>query len=356
MSHRKRYGPAFQSLESRLPMAGNVTVVIEGNDVIITGDDAANAIFLGPGQVSGSTMDGEPTSINGTPNGFFNFGNLTGNHFVRMHGGGDFVRTVAEKPKGLVIDLGTGNDKLECDSFRTGTELIVDGNDGDDAIILMVNDPRTRNTVGTSATVRGGAGGDLIEWTNLDAMNEVAVHGGAGSDLMRARGGEVRNILFVNGEADSDRIEMESTRTRVLALHGEGGFNAFRIDHCTTHGGAAVHSGNEADFVEVIVSSAPDYFAFLTGGGSDHLVLNDARTGWLGVITGAGSDFVDIPANVVEHFYAEMGEDHDTLKIRNLTLRQSALLDGGPGGDVLDVSMSTFGFRELRNWEVVTGI
>ncbi len=190
---------------------------------------------------------------------------------------------------------------------------------------------------------------------NAGAGLELVVTGGAGSDSIKLQGGSVGNILLINGEADSDRIEVRSARNQIMALHGEGGFNAFIIDHCTTNGGLAVHSGNEADSVQSLSSGAPDYVAFLMGGGSDYMIITQPNTNWLGLFTGDGSDYV-VMGGAFDQIYADMGNDHDSLQVVNTTLRQSALFDGGAGGDVFEVINSTFAFRALSNWEVLKGV
>jgi hypothetical protein len=347
---------SIQLLESRLPMAGNVTVTLQDGLVTITGDDAANGVFITNTGVESLEMEGAPTSINGVPGGSFDFG-VQRSIRVQMGGGGDFVLCGSHEMFDLVAELGSGNDSFRGHQVDSTKELIVDGGDGDDSIVMTGEDRLNRfsNTAGTSMILHGGAGGDLVDLVNAGAGLELVVTGGAGSDSIKLQGGTVGNILLINGEADSDRIELRSTRTHVMALHGEAGFNAFIIDHCTTNGGLAVHSGNEADSVQLLSSGAPDYVAFLMGGGSDYMIITQPNTNWLGLFTGDGSDYV-VMGGAFDQIYADMGNDHDSLQVVNTTLRQSALFDGGAGGDVFEVINSTFAFRALSNWEVLKGV
>ena len=85
-----RYTPRrFERLETRHTLAGNVTVQLVNGDLIVTGDAADNEIQLSsfghPMEVTGRNDDsGNPTSINGVPNGTFDAAGLTGNTVIRM--------------------------------------------------------------------------------------------------------------------------------------------------------------------------------------------------------------------------------------------------------------------------------
>src|SRR4030095_3490840 len=88
----------FECLEPRHMLAGNVTAQIVNGDLIVTGDAADNRILVsslgGPMQVTGmNDSSGNPTSVNGVPNGTFDASGLTGNTLIRLLDGADSVAT-----------------------------------------------------------------------------------------------------------------------------------------------------------------------------------------------------------------------------------------------------------------------
>jgi hypothetical protein len=364
---------SFESLEIRALLAGNVTASINDGIVTIIGDDAANAIRVGSQGFSGQTMEGAPTSINGVPNGSFDWGPGAFGIRIQMQGGGDFVRT-DNTVFSLVADMGAGNDNFLGFIMRTSTELIVDGGDGDDAITLTGQERlnRFRNTIGTSAVLRGGAGGDLIDLTNTDASRELVIYGGAGSDLIKTLGGSVSNLLYISGEAGSDRIEVSQYRIQnYLTLDGGEGFNSFKVDTASPEIGMAVYSGSDADYLETN-GGALGYTAFIMGGGNDYMIVTIAGfvgTDWLGLIMGDGADYV-VVGGAIDQLYADMGSGDDGLQVVNTKLgraiddftnvtprpSKSGYFEGGPGGDFLQVINSLFDFSVLRNWEGASGI
>src|SRR5687768_5181411 len=108
-----------EALEARAMMAGNVTAQLVDGDLIVTGDGANNAIRFehsgGTHLLVGENDDaGNPTSINGVPNGSFDYTALTGSAVARMHDGNDRVSLnfTASFPGALVIETGAGDDRI----------------------------------------------------------------------------------------------------------------------------------------------------------------------------------------------------------------------------------------------------
>jgi hypothetical protein len=125
-------------------LAGNVTAELIDGDLIVTGDGVDNRIGLyGPAgnlsMVHGEDdAQGNPTSINGIPNGSFNLDELTGDVVIRMGNGNDTVFFTGTFPGTLVIEGNSGNDYVwSFHGASIADELIIDAGPGANEISLV---------------------------------------------------------------------------------------------------------------------------------------------------------------------------------------------------------------------------
>src|SRR3954465_6274485 len=99
MARRRRKGRscAFESLEDRSLLAGDVTASILNGNLLISGDKFANGITLAPGTaantvvVTGVNAGMGATNVNGASNGAVTLSGFTGSLTIRMKGGNDNV-------------------------------------------------------------------------------------------------------------------------------------------------------------------------------------------------------------------------------------------------------------------------
>jgi hypothetical protein len=158
-------------LEARRLLAGNMRVEAEHGDLEIRGDRFDNCIEITQDAmtheitVTGcNDAHGNPTSINGAPNGsfttggsvftmdtfsdeedFFGEGDVTDDIRINMRGGDDSVLISGgvDVPDDLSIETGSGDDTVDLDDVIVGDDLRVEtgsGNDHVDAEALTVND------------------------------------------------------------------------------------------------------------------------------------------------------------------------------------------------------------------------
>ncbi|MEX2139733.1 MAG: hypothetical protein WD894_10760 [Pirellulales bacterium] len=116
-TRRRLFG--FEPLESRAMLAGDVTVSVEGDNLIVIGDDNPNTVFIEGASVAGSYVI---ESDDGT-NLFFN-GQLQGGAFIVTEAGGK-----------IIIDLNGGDDTLGINNISVD-QLIIETDDGDDLVGL----------------------------------------------------------------------------------------------------------------------------------------------------------------------------------------------------------------------------
>src|SRR6187401_1944081 len=155
----RRKAIAFEQLESRELMAGNVVASVQGNMLLLWGDGEANGVTLTYNagskkyQVTGKDAGGSPTTINGLDTAQAgNTVELGGAKTVAayLNGGDDDFNFGSPQAADMVIakwfsvSMGEGNDKVTLGmagnepggaaptttSLRTGTSLGIDLGNG----------------------------------------------------------------------------------------------------------------------------------------------------------------------------------------------------------------------------------
>src|SRR5436190_1533437 len=110
--------------------AGNVEARVEGQHLILTGDDSDNNIIV---QEGGIVTGRAGTTINGSSD---SFGGAGVSISIKMKGGNDFVRVDADSGQTVYrevkIDTGMGDDIIEILGVRVTDETRIDTGDGDD--------------------------------------------------------------------------------------------------------------------------------------------------------------------------------------------------------------------------------
>jgi hypothetical protein len=200
MTPRKKTRPAasrplrFESLEKRQVLAGNVTALLSGANLLITGDGAANDIlveglpgFPGRVRITPQTNAGGPTTLNGQTAAliFPSFGDIR-------------------------INLGNGSDALEFNSDPGVTDtlpgnLVIDGGRGDNDISI------SNYTIGGSLVVRNSTGIDSVLIDNTDVGVDINVSSDASTGLQTTQiqgGSSVGRDLILSNRAGDNTIEI----------------------------------------------------------------------------------------------------------------------------------------------------
>jgi hypothetical protein len=113
---RKRRFFGFEPLESRAMLAGDVTVRVDGSDLVVTGDDNPNTVLIeGTGIAGQYVIQGDDTNV------FYN-GQLQGAAFIVTGATGN-----------IIVDLNDGDDSLGINNVNVD-RLIIDTDDGADII------------------------------------------------------------------------------------------------------------------------------------------------------------------------------------------------------------------------------
>lgn len=175
-----------ESLENRELMAGNVTVTLEANEVIVRGDGQSNQVEVfqldnGAYRISG--LNG--TTVNGR--GFADRNSSDRDLRIFMGGGDDLVflgNNLARRAmvmEDLQIDMGTGKDGLAIANVQTTDNQFATvrmGGSENEADILAVH----RSTFKTGLSFDMGGGDDQVEFVKTTVNGKLEGRLGAGKD------------------------------------------------------------------------------------------------------------------------------------------------------------------------------
>lgn len=226
------FGFEVESLESRKMLAGNVDVIVSGdNSLVITGDSADNDIVVTvlAGDIRVLDRGGETVTNGG----------LTG-----------LAATDLNK---LTITMKGGNDR-----------------------VVVTSDVSAQGRV----RMTGGSGTDRLVFTG-DAGDKLQIIGGTGDDLVAVDGGATvaGTFTLIGGGGDDDlRILRATANGKVIVKAGGGDDNA-RVDDATFTSDVKVNMGHGADTMNVGSAGAPTASTFgpkttlAFGGGDDVLVI-----------------------------------------------------------------------------------
>jgi hypothetical protein len=241
--------------------AGDVTADIDPTtrELRITGDTSANDIEI--------TWDG-------TPGGYI----VTGRDGTTVNGVASFS---AQSARGILVNLGAGNDRIAVTQARVRGALRVRGDEGDDEIVL--NGVRLRGR----AALRGGAGADKVTVLNQCVFNSTFNFlGDTGEDSVEAHDSEFRNRVRVDTGQMNDTLLFEGCNWQGQArfeVETRVGDDRMEINGCDFDNRVDVEMGRDDDDLILDSSDFHDDVDFDGGSGDDDISIR------------SGVDFRDVP-------------------------------------------------------------
>lgn len=379
-----------EMLESKLPLAGNITATLAGGILTLSGDAANNSLYLtGAGGVvraigQGTTVNGQAlaqfngvTDIDVLTNG----GNdavtgvnltLTGSLYVRLDSttaGNDSISLVSVNLGGS-LDIGT--DPTDANGFvnsSAGTDLVSLTNItvGDDIYVAtgrigaaapgaardtIVGNRITANNNNVAranfSQFQTGQGPDSIALANLNINSNLFVD--ASPDFGNSSAADVVSVSFatINGALDirTDDVFNGNSRGNDVAT-----VNAVSADslNLSTQGGNDVVTVLNSTFGTPPFGVAQFISAINAGGtgGADRDTVTITNTdffGGLNLTTGVDADYVTItlslfygPGVVAQHTAFDLGDGNDIFTFNSNQIDDLALIQlfGGLGTDVM---------------------
>ena len=289
---------AFQQLETRALMTGNVAVVVQNHSLVITGDNKDNSIEIfqiGSGQYKIINTDGT-TTVNhqSTPQIFTG---ITGDFKIDLKGGNDVLSIdtgsgglpTISIPRNLNINLNNGNDVVYVSKAVVGGGLSMTGGNGNH--VLYVFD----STIGNSSVNAGtndlsfklGSGNIVADVFNTTIQRDVNVNmsGNVIVDLQNAKIGRDLNEKFSSNHSK---------------------YNLLEVFGGTVARNATLTTGDSADSISLNGLTVGKKLQIKTGNGDDTVVLGGFDTNHIGT---------SLPPLAVhaDQVLVDLGNGNDTL-------------------------------------------
>ena len=265
----------FEALEPRQFLAGDVLAQIVGGSLVVTGDDAANAITitqqgLAAGEVQVTPAPG--TTVNGGADPVVL---QTLRPDVRIDLGlGDDTITVTQVNLGkLLLNIGNDNDAVALSSVNltqlclaggygdfglTLEDSVISGNasiisqGGNAAITFQGDDSR----VGGRFQVCGGTGDGTLSITGGQFQKDVRIAAGYGAATITLSGSTIAGKLDITTGTGADDITLPGlTVSGNTKLTLGNGITDVSIDTCTLGGKLDIRSLADADVIDIANST-----------------------------------------------------------------------------------------------------
>ena len=265
---------------------------------------------------------------------------INGEIDIQMEAGDDTVILGNQSPvstgRELRVDLGAGNDNLDAKRLFIATNQIINGGDGNDSLIFD-GFLSPQFTLGTSArgnvSWSGGAGHDFVHVIYGFIIGSWTIDLGEGSDMLDVFGSAVSGNVQAFGRAGSDSLRIDTNFfDAALLIDGNG----------------------DGDFIFLANGLGTEVATIEGGDGADLITVQNQTAGVLQVNTGAGNDAVEVRSSAFDRFFAQLGDDNDTLTVRGNLSRFETVLDGGNGAfdRFLDLGNSFFGAFVKNGFEL----
>jgi hypothetical protein len=253
-------------------LSGNVTVVFDGSDLVITGDNAANDVQVFYDGVDVVVRGLNGTTINGAAGDFVAAAatnTLPDSVNVNLGKGNDlfYMSDGVVVTDDVHVESGKGNDKTVLFDLNVGGNIVIGlpfglGDDpGNDAVLL-------ESVTATTVIVDTGSGHDVVGLVNVSAAEDVIVFLGAGNDALSGTMQAVSNII-VSAGAGNDFIagEMQAGGIGIDLEAGNDVLFLTDVDQNDAARTASINLGTGNDKATVGLSSA-SFASFLSVTGS----------------------------------------------------------------------------------------
>jgi hypothetical protein len=363
-------------LESRQLMAGNVTAEVRDGHLIVLGDDAANGVeIVGTGRageylVIGHARAGAATTI----------------------GGAVGPRLVTGVTGRVDVRLGAGDDGIEIHNLTINGDLMVDGQQGNDTVIVgdklgttrvgvnlilidshIAGDNRTSvigsTLIGNAAAIGFAAGYEGNNRLVIDGVTKQVV---VGANLNTGHAQHVTisrlfcrtgNLLVSTGRdvntRDTIRLSEVNCAGRISIVTGRGS-DTVEV-HDTTAGSLFVHAHefrfSEFDDHDRVVLEEVRFAGDVTigtGGGWDVVEILNLGAPRLDIHTGDGFDQVTVRLSHLDELFAGLGAGNDSMTLADTSISGTATLDGGDGwlDDFYDHGGNRIGSLSVHDFEL----
>lgn len=360
-----------EGLEKRAMLAGNVSVVVDGGDLIITGDGAANGVALrqidtGRYAVTGFSIGAGNTTVNGGTNAVVVNG-VTGDIEVDLNAGDDMFimgqntnrnQVLANQLSGNTagtIGIGPAANPNTTAAFQTRVpvNLWIRTDEGADRVGIsgarIGSDDIEGHDVGGIGQILTGDSADRVIAERVSAFDDFLLETGAGNDFVRAAQIRTWDFFFATLGDGNDTLRVSNYHGYHSHLIGNAGDDTITAVHFHTDLETFLFGEGGHDRIAADNLTAQD-LQIISHEGADRVNLNNVRVrNYMYVDTGASNDIVTANALTVGGFlHIVLGSENDRLNIGN-SFSNDTLLDGGSNFDTLNNN----GNNDLRSNDVI---
>jgi len=344
----------LESLERRLPLAGNVTAQLSGSTLLLTGDALDNVLMVASAAGGKMAVLGAPgTTINGSTNAFTTpravtsiVANLNGGNDAIGFGNNATVFGTQLSYLGFLVppfDAGALQAAINAaasgvTTFSLPGSLSVTTGDGNDAVGIF-----------------GNVGGSVV--ANLgSAVGPKKGNGFMIGDPDASAASRVGGVVSVVGGAQNDSVWIFKANTGDVSLAlGNGRNEAFVYGIGSTIGSFAYTGGTANDYVylgdDLTVKNSVTVFTGNQGEDGIGLITKVNVGGSVVVNTGTGADydFIDIYDNITirRDLSVTTGSGNDGFNVGFSTIGGGAAFNSGAGNDLIRFGNSTVGLNTV---------
>lgn len=357
-------GPSFEGLESRLCMAGDVTVAIDGKVLNIVGDDLSNVILVDQLDQNFFRIIGQQgTTVNGLAAQVVPF-NANGNDLrIDLKGGNDTLRlnnlatgqvVTLEK---LRVDMGAGDDVAELGGFvvlgNAPVDIMLGKNNQAEHDFLRLDEASFHPDV----TIATGGGDDEVFLNDMHFGAELRLLTAGDNDRVAIGDTTVLQDLDVGTGDGNDTVTMENvTVSRDLTLDVGKGHDATTIgqfnESVRINRNAVISGGdgNDAFHLGLAPVFVAGNLAVSGGKGDDTVTFGTAAvqvTGKVSIDGGAGNDATDIRRLSAGELAVNFRGGSSTLSLTQVGVTGKAKFVGGDGSNAIAMNGVTAGTVQI---------
>ena len=369
-ARRTQLAVAAEVCEARQMLTGNVTGSVINGDLVLTGDNANNAVLIL--QVSPTefrVLGREGTTINQQAEQ--QFSNVNDDFRINLRGGDDALVLLGGDvhplivPDDLEVDLGSGRDGLGLNNVTVSDDAVLTG--GLDADDFRISSTRIQNAQRDSAN--DGLKMDLgssntnefnrADLRDVDVANQgkLTINDGSGKSTITARNVNIAADLRVDLGSDDNSLEFSNGSVRGNAtINTHTGKDSVLLVQSEFIQSVTINTSNGDDNVGLLFSSVAGNATINTGTGNDNIALVEAEVqGNVTIDTGSGDDQVLLLESVIGALLTiRLGSGNDLLRFDNTGARDISV-NGGTQEDTLEMLFSRPGDFVVEIQDLLSG-
>lgn len=224
---------AYDTCEPRQLLAGDVSVFLHNDTLVIRGDNANNQIQINANDAGDVTVSGvDGTTIN------------------RQSGPFTIDTANGQLPGGISANLGRGSDQVFIEDITVNGRAVIFGGAGDDSVGLF------QTSVTDDVFVQTFSGDDSISLDEVQVGDRLTIHALRGDDVIGLDEVDVAGFTLITSGQGNDDLGLRN------ATHRKSAF---------------ISTGLGEDFVGADQLTVNGNTGLLTGFGSDDVYLNDSQ-------------------------------------------------------------------------------